>query len=306
MKRRQSRLRHRPGACATVAFLGVLALANLAHANGPPIQAETAFVTGLNGAAVRSFGKVVRKSGAAGEVTAFVAPVVVPYELVDNKLVIGAGLPLVTKTLRLADGASRSAGFGIGDLFLFGKFNIYQSDAPQETFRVAGKIGLTFPTGTDDVSDARGLLPPSLQRGTGSVNPSAMLIATKLWRRFGVNADVGYTALPEANGIDRGDVVRYDLAGAFRLLPWVFDTYPDHQLNLMLEVNGEWSEKGRLEGLVNSDSGGHVLFVSPGLQYMYSTVIVEASVQLPALSDLNGTQLAPDWTALLGVRWLIF
>lgn len=103
-----------------------------------------------------------------------------------------------------------------------------------------------------------------------------MLIATKLWGRFGLNMDAGYTVFTAANDIDRGDVFRYDLATAFRALPWVFKAYPDHQINLMLELNGTWTDKTRESGTQNSDSGGHVLFISPGLQYVYSTVIVEA------------------------------
>ena len=109
-------------------------------------------------------------------------------------------------------------------------------------------------------------------------------------------------------GFDRGDVLRYDLAASFRVLPWVYDTYPDHQINLTAEVNGAWTERARLGGVESADSGGHIVFVSPGVQYMYDAILVEASVQIPipGATSLNGTQLAPDWTALAGVRWLIY
>ena len=98
----------------------------------------------------------------------------------------------------MAKGTTRRSGFGPGDLFLFGKFNLFQKDAHQRTFRLAGKLGLSLPTGADNDSGELGILPPALQRGTGSVNPSAMLIATRLWHRFGLNGGVGYTALTEA------------------------------------------------------------------------------------------------------------
>ena len=42
-----------------------------------------------------------------------------------------------------------------------------------------------------------------------------------------------------------------------------------------------WTDRSRLDGARVADSGGHELFVSPGLQYMYSTIIIEASVQVP-------------------------
>ncbi|MBN4050161.1 transporter [Desulfobulbus sp. AH-315-M07] len=281
---------------------------SVAFANGPPIQGETAFVTGLNGAAVRSFVKVSHRSNDDADVTAVAIPIVVPYEVIDNRLVLGLALPLMTKRLTLRDGTTRSPRFGVGDLSVFGKLGLYQLDGPGETFRIATKLGFTFPTGETDAEDELGRLPPPLQLGTGSVNPSAMLIATKLWRRFGVNADIGYTAVPEANGIDRGDVFRYDVAASFRVTPWVYETFPDHQVNLMLELNGTIAGRTVIDGIENPSSGGHTPLVSPGIQYMYDTVIVEASVQLPVLGDkgLHGDQLAPDWATLVGFRWLMF
>ncbi|MBL4818835.1 MAG: transporter [Deltaproteobacteria bacterium] len=284
-----------------VLMLGLLVFAQASFSNGPPINAETAFVTGLNGAAFRTFGKVVRKSSSAGNLTAWTMPIIFPYELVENKLVVGVGLPIVfSKILDLNDGTKRSSDVGIGDLTFFGKFNIFQQDRHQETFRVAGKIGTTFPTGTFGVA--------SPQLGTGSVNPFIILIATKLWRRFGLNADVGYQAMTEVNGLKRGDLLRYDLAGSFRLLPWVYKTYPSHQLNLMLELNGAYTRQAYKDGKFEPNSGGNILFVSPGIQYIYDSVIVEASVQIPipGASFVNGKQMKTDFAALLGIRWLIF
>ncbi len=275
-------------------------------ANGPPIHGETAFTTGLNGSAVRSFLKIVRKSNSQGEVTVLMNPIILPYELLDNKLIIGAGIPLLNKKLEMANGAKRESGYGAGDLFLFGKYNLYQKDKHQGTFRMAGKFTLSLPTGETDASDQFGKLPPSLQRGAGSVNPSAMLIATKLWRRFGINGDLGYTFMTESDGLNRGDEFRYDISSSFRLLPSVFKKYPDHQVNLMFELNGTYTGKSEKKGITDQNSGGHILFLSPGLQYMYSNVILEGSAQIPGITSLNGAQMEPDWTLFFGFRWLLF
>jgi len=52
-------------------------------------------------------------------------------------------------------------------------------------------------------------------------------------------------------------------------------------------------------------SGGQLLFLSPGLQYLpRPNVILEGSVQVPIYRDLNGRQLAPDWSAVVGLRYL--
>jgi len=279
-----------------------------ALANGPPIHGETAFVTGLNGAAMRTFVKSVRKSGPQGELSVLLNPVILPYEILDNQLVIGAGIPFLKKTLELPNGKKRESGYGPGDLFLFGKYNLYQKDRHQETLRVAGKVSLSLPTGETQATDQFGKIPANLQRGSGSVNPSAMLIGTKLWRRFGINADLGYTLTTGFDGLNRGDEFRYDIAGAFRLLPSVFRRFPAHQVNLMMELNGTQTGKSETNGVKNQNTGGSVLFLSPGLQYMYSNFIVEGSVQIPApgITSLNGSQLEPDWTLFFGVRWFLF
>ena len=218
-------------------------------ANGPPINSETAFTTGLNGAAVRTFVKVKQMSNDKGTATAVIVPVIIPYELVDNKLVLGLGLPLLYKRLDLKDSKNRVPGFGIGDLTLFSKFNMFQKDSHQETFRVAGKVALTFPTALFDQKDNSGKFPPPLQLGTGAISPSLTLIATKLWRRFGLNADLGYQAFTQVGGLRRGSILRYDLAASFRALPWIFKTFPDHQINLMLELNGTLADKNRDNGI---------------------------------------------------------
>ncbi len=53
------------------------------------------------------------------------------------------------------------------------------------------------------------------------------------------------------------------------------------------------------------DSGGQLLFISPGIQYLpIPNLILEGSVEVPILRDLNGRQLAPDWSAVVGIRYL--
>ena len=82
--------------------LGLLAVCPLElRAQGPPINTDTAFVNGLEGAAFRSFVFAVQRSGLVrdGEqlsdpldrdVSIYAVPMVVPYEVVKNKLVLAA------------------------------------------------------------------------------------------------------------------------------------------------------------------------------------------------------------------------
>ena len=51
-----------------------------------------------------------------------------------------------------------------------------------------------------------------------------------------------------------------------------------------------------------SDSGGNMLFLSPGVQLAAKRLILEASIQLPVAQDWNGPQLETDWVAVLSLR----
>lgn len=70
--------------------------------------------------------------------------------------------------------------------------------------------------------------------------------------------------------------------------------HPGRDTFLLLELNGRWQDQARVGGGVASDSGGHVLYVSPGVQFLLRrNLILEGEMQVPVLHELNGTQLAP-------------
>ena len=164
-----------------------------------------------------------------------------------------------------------------------------------------------FPTGDDHEKDSQGKrLPRPLQLGSGSFDYSAGMVLTNLWQRWGINGDVLYTWNTEANNFEFGDTLRYDLAFAYRLFPRIYKVYPSPQLNLFLEFNGLYGDKHRANGKRLADSGGNEVLIAPGIQYLGKTFILEASVQLPFLEDLNGSLPSTDYTVLFGFRWLIF
>ena len=111
-------------------------LAGPAFANGPPIQSENAFVVGLQGAALRSFFKEVRKSKLLlegdeipdpldREMTIKMILVAVPYEVLPNRLVLGAMVPYLDKQMETTISGTRRtlSNTGLGDVTLFGKLH---------------------------------------------------------------------------------------------------------------------------------------------------------------------------------------
>ncbi|NIP57699.1 MAG: hypothetical protein GWN71_03015, partial [Gammaproteobacteria bacterium] len=105
-------------------------------------------------------------------------------------------------------------------------------------------------------------------------------------------------------GFDAGDTLLYALAAGFRFVPWVYESMRDRTLVAYLEVNGEVARRDRIDGRENPDSGGHVLFLAPALQWVVTPwLILEGSVQLPVVQDLNGTQLEHDFRLQIGTRY---
>lgn len=291
-------------------------------AQGPPINTDTAFVNGLEGAALRSFVFSVRRAGLLrdGErifdpldrkVLIFAVPVVVPYELIKNRLDVVGVVPILHKQLKLTQAGRREkiSTSGIGDAFVLAKYLVLQKDAPGRTTRIALVGRVKFPTGKDDATDRQGnRLPPPLQLGSGSVDYSAGAVFTHVVRRFGFNADFVYDFNTQAQGFEAGDSLKYGFAFGYRLLPAFYRTYPArNHLSAYLELNGEFSRKSRLAGLPVADSGGNVVFLSPGIQLIPSrTFLLEASVRIPVAQELNGTQLRFRPAFIAGIRWLLY
>ena len=306
-------------------WLPLLAVALLwpasAAAQGPPINTQNAFVTGLNGGAIRTFFFTFDRSGLALDGRGIADPLgrrvrvwgqafVLPYELLPNRLVVMAMIPYLNKRLEMGPPTDRrSLGVdGFGDLAVAAKLRVYQKDGPNRTTRVALFGRLKLPTGRTDATGPDGaLLPRSLQLGSGSVDASLGVIVTRSVGPLGLSGDLIYDINTADGGFAFGDVLRYDVALGFRILPRVYRTYPARQINLYLEANGWHGRHDTLAGVSLVDSGGDLLLLSPGIQYIpLANFLLEASYQMPVWQRLDGAQLEFDPTFKVGLRWLIF
>ena len=289
-------------------------------AQGPPINTNTAFVTGLNGSAIRTLGKAVQKttlySGAQAisnhserAASAFAFPVMIPYEVIPNKLVVIAGIPYLSKEMGLTKNGNRVARYasGWGDLKLLGKYQLYQRDTRRATLRMTFLGGIKLPTGKSDASDDTGPLPRPLQLGSGSFDVLGGPIITYVRNRIGLNAEVSYRKNSRAEGYQFGDVWTANLAMGYRIFPRVYKTYPSPYSSAFVELLSEISGKDRKQGSDQENTGKKILVLSPGVQFVFSsTFLLEASLQVPLYQYFNGEQLGLDYSYTLGLRWLIF
>ena len=189
--------------------------------------------------------------------TVVVTPVVVPYNLFSDKFQVAVIVPFMD--VNVHTNTSETSGSGIGDVRLFAKRLLYQHDRRGKTIRVTAKAGIKLPTGDEKRA-------PAL--GTGSTDYFFTTVAGWIQGRVGVYGEGIFNLNTSKEQVDFGNSVAYNFAFGYRLLPVVYETYPSPQLNAYLELNGTTASRSKVDGRERDNSGGTVLFLSPGIQYV--------------------------------------
>lgn len=240
------------------------------------------------------------------------------YGISDN-LTISASLPWITRD-NIIDADLEDVGpppdvhvetlgdiSGVGDLTVLGQYRLV-GDA-QTRFAAALLTGLRVPTGsTRERTDDGARFAAEFQPGSGAWSP---LIGASFQQRFArtaVTASLLYTITHEGSQqTDLGDVFNYDLAWVWRLSGHdethvSMDSHHSHaDWDLVLELNGEWRDQQRQAGLTDSNTGGNLMYLSPGVRVGSGLWSGFASLSIPVVESLNGVQNEPDWRFTFGV-----
>ena len=192
---------------------------------------------------------------------------------------------------------------GLGDMSFFARYTAYQRDGAGQTLRIAPFAGLKTPTGAHQKKDRYGLLPPSVQSGSGSWDPFGGIVLTYQTLQYQFDGQVSYRINTEADGFEAGDLARLDGSLQYRLYPRSLSGGTPGFLYGVLEMNLVHQEKNRFRGNSDPDSGGTRLFVTPGIQYVTRRWILEAAIQLPLVQNLNGRALENESILRGGFRF---
>lgn len=251
-------------------LFALISIGKNSQAQGPPIFTETPIMLGLEGRGFRTFGKYISKEDA----TVYTQPIAIPFNI-TSKWQIGGIIPLVNKAPKGMD--SR---FGLADVKLFTKYQIYQKNSKGKTFRTLVKLTESFPTGNTSAK-------PRL--GSGAWQTSVGLVSGYVTLGYGIYGEVTYNLT--SDGLP--DNLIYNVAFGYPLLP---QKYPPKQINLYLELNGN----------LITDFGNNSLFISPGVQYIPGKrLLLETGIQLPIVEEVLKTQKT-RFMYTLGTRVLIF
>lgn len=72
-------------------------------------------------------------------------------------------------------------------------------------------------------------------------------------------------------------------------------------LDVSLGLNGQWQGRQNIAGVLDDNTGGHVVSITPGLRLSVDRWAGFVNVGIPIVRDLNGIQSEPSWTLATGV-----
>ena len=289
--------------CISLFLIVVICLSSIItrSAEAAPINSNVALPVRKGGFVFRSQVKWLRATDDPTSLNREVNVVAIPNVLVYGAtpdLALFAIFPYIFRNVELTDPSGKRIDKndnGIGDLNLIARYTVYSRDYPSGTFRIAPLAGVKLPTGDDDLEPIT----------TDSIDFQLGGVSTVTWDfgRHEVDADIIYRVNTEADNFQKGDGFVYDLAYEFRVYPWTLpDVGAPNFIYLVAEANGLFSQKSKLNSNTINDSGGHILFLSPGRQFATKRYILESSIQLPVIQDLNGSQVKTDFILTAGFR----
>jgi hypothetical protein len=194
--------------------------------------------------------------------------------------------------------------FGIGDVAFLARYKPYVGHGIESTYIISIAGGVKLPTGRTDGRDSQGdLLDAHVQLGTGSTD---ILLGASGFAAIGrtafiVNLLGGFSG-KGANGHQFGNTLNFDATVRYGISP---DDYDSPQLFATLGLVGELRGRERQDGAVDENSGGSVIYASPGVQlFVTPALTLELSYQQAIIHGLYGQQLGEDYRFVSGIQIL--
>lgn len=253
-----------------------------------------------------SDGEITRKATRAGDIDlldrSYLTSVAVSYGVIENfqvGLAIGYYDAVKAREAEFDPGTGETEMVtfnpdGWTDLWLTGKYRFYHG--PLGHIAVLG--GVKFPTGRNNVHNSEGeRVEPSATAGSGAYDGAIGLAYSRfLTKQLTMDAGAQYTIRGEADDFRLGDRIDAGLAVAYRLME---DIEKPFQPSVFAELNFRHLNKSEEDGDKDPNTGGSVLFVTPGVRARFGpNLSLTVAAPIPVYQDLNGEQLETDFKVL--------
>lgn len=219
------------------------------------------------------------------EMKTFMFPLVIAYGIRSDLTLMIRQTHLNREMTMGTDIAKTS---GLGDFFAMAKYRALRYNSRNYTFGIAPFVGMEFPTGKTGFSSESS----NLKTGVYFSGRKAPLAADLniIFAFRGISGDKDRvknsafeSTLALANQFDLGNNSRIAMAPVFEIS--YFHSTPD-----------------KVEGVERPNSGESWFKLAPGFKFTYSSVIIEALVQIPVWQKQEGDQTEIGIGGLLGLR----
>lgn len=188
------------------------------------------------------------------------------------------------------EGPLKLSAAGPGDLVSYARFTLFKIDRPKSTFRIAPLVGAFIPTGSNSLRGSNGLLPRTLQTGSGTLDPYYGVTMGYNTVRWGMALDSTYRENPAIDhGISPGSEYRADAQFEYKILPW---RMPEEGLPklLVLSIESNYTHDGRdrVYAALSARSGGDTLKQDAILEISTLHWQLGMGAQIPVMQDLPG------------------
>lgn len=197
--------------------------------------------------------------------------------------------------------------FGLGDISLVGRYQLFQKHSLTSTFLGAVQAGIRLPTGsTHSKNDFGQYLDAHIQPGTGAVAYLFGASFSYAKKRITLVTNSFFSIPTEGNFGDTpykfGKSVNYDASLRYRLTKSI---QSKAKFFASLGFAGDTRGKEKEDGQFLEDTGGTTFYFTPGFQIFYNQVIFEFSFWQPLGYNLNGEQLGETSKTLAGITFLL-
>lgn len=204
---------------------------------------------------------------------------------------------------------------GIGDATLLAQYRFLNCTGP--ALEAAILAGVKIPTGkTSERTSGGEPFETDHQPGSGSWDPLAGIALTRPLNSWSFDVSLLYTLATEGSrDTDLGDVLHGNASVSYRLgngregshsHAEGTGAHPPHYSHLawdlILEANGEWQAKQKIAGARDGNSGGSLVYLSPGVRVsVYDRCSAYLSMGVPVHENRNGVQHEVDYRVIAGI-----
>lgn len=199
---------------------------------------------------------------------------------------------------------------GLGDVSAIGRYALVKRHTLDTDTTFALVAGIKLPTGRTDAktSDGAEYLDAHLQLGTGSYDYLAGFSCNRVSGRFALSANAlaSITTNGEAGASEHrfGHTLNYDITPRYRVYGEAATPTGAHVF-LSLGANGEYRQREKLAGDVVANSGGHTVYIAPGVMAAVgSHLVLELTYHQSVYHELHGIQTGEDFKASGGATYM--